>query len=85
MAFMTCNPLTRGIPPEMRKTFALSQTRKLLGTDFQALFKAKLAANGGEVPRLIAGARERCYEMDRCRKELPAGVAKRHRNRVVMP
>jgi hypothetical protein len=62
----------------MTSDFALAQTRKLLETDFEDLFKTKVAANGGKVPSLIAGARERCYELKRCRDELPAGKVKWH-------
>lgn len=57
----------------MSNAYALAQTRAFLDKDYKALFEAKVAANGGKVPSLIAGARESCFELKRCRKELPAG------------
>jgi hypothetical protein len=69
--------LTTSIPPEMRLPFALAQTQKWLDRDYETMFRAKVAADGGKIPALIAGARERCYELKRCRDVIPPGTVKR--------
>ena len=64
---------TRSIPDDMRIEHALEQMRAYLGRDLKAMFDEVVLANGGKVPRLIRAARERCYELNRCRDELPVG------------
>jgi hypothetical protein len=61
------------IPEDMRLTYALQAMESCLSRDLYAMFQAVLSSNGGHVPRLIEGARERCYELERCRGVFPEG------------
>lgn len=66
-------PIDRYIPPEMRFAFGLEQMRNYLDRDAKEMYRQVLMENGGQVPRLKKGARERCYELKRCSKMFEAG------------
>ena len=57
----------------MKMDYALGQMQAYIDRDLEAMFNEVVAANQGKVPRLIKGARERCYELKRCRDELAVG------------
>lgn len=57
----------------MKLPYALKQSKAFLNRDLHAMFRKVLRKNGGQVPRLKAGARERCAEINRCEKPLKAG------------
>jgi hypothetical protein len=57
----------------MRLPYALAQTEAFLDRDLYSMFRKVLRSNGGRVPRLKAGARERCGELKRCKPPLEVG------------
>ncbi|KAI9638396.1 uncharacterized protein MKK02DRAFT_10347, partial [Dioszegia hungarica] len=61
-------PIERYIPDDMKLPYALKQSKAFLNRDLHAMFRKVLRKNGGQVPRLKAGARERCAEINRCEK-----------------
>ncbi|WVR05095.1 hypothetical protein IAU60_002107 [Kwoniella sp. DSM 27419] len=65
--------IERYIPDDMRLSFAKSQLRKYMARDLESMFHQVVRANGGKIPALIKGARERCYEHKRCHHPMPAG------------
>jgi hypothetical protein len=66
-------PIERYIPDNMHWDYAVEQLKVYVERDLKAMFEEVLLANDGQVPRLIKGARERCYELERCKDVLPAG------------
>ena len=66
-------PIERYIPKEMEFNYGLEKMRAYLDRDLVGMYEAVVAANNGSVPRLIAGAREQCYKLERCREPLPPG------------
>jgi hypothetical protein len=66
-------PIERYIPDNMKLSYAMEQLRAYVERDLIGMFERVLRGNGGEVPRLIKGARERCYELERCRGLLAEG------------
>jgi hypothetical protein len=57
----------------MKLPYALAQSEAFLERDLHGMFRSVLRKNGGKVPRLKAGARERCAELKRCQLPLPEG------------
>jgi hypothetical protein len=57
----------------MKLPYALEQSKAFLARDLHAMFRKVLRKNGGRVPRLKAGARERCDELKRCKPPLAEG------------
>lgn len=66
-------PIQRYIPPDMKLEFCLDKFRKYLGRNLEGMYRTVLRRNGGEIPRLGKGIRERCTELKRCPAALPAG------------
>ncbi|KAK8869891.1 hypothetical protein IAR55_000459 [Kwoniella newhampshirensis] len=66
-------PIERYIPDDMKLTYTLSQLTRYLDRDLKQMMDTKVALNGGKVPALQQGIRERCYELKRCREPLKAG------------
>ncbi|WWC61213.1 uncharacterized protein I303_103793 [Kwoniella dejecticola CBS 10117] len=65
--------IERYIPEDMKLTYTLSQLSKYLQRDLKLMFQDVRDNNAGKIPRLKKGARERCYELNRCKKPLEAG------------
>ena len=63
------------IPPDMKSDYALRHLRAYLAWDLDAMLAEALDKNGGIVPPLHPGIRERCFELDRC-QVLPPGKTK---------
>lgn len=61
----------------MKLPYALLKTQEYINRDLEAMFSSVVKNNGGVVPALAAGARERCYELDRCRKMVEVGTVRR--------
>lgn len=57
----------------MRWTYCLQEMKKYLNRDLQAMFRRVVRENGGKIPRLYKGARERTRELDRLAPELESG------------
>nr|ODN81216.1 hypothetical protein L203_05722 [Cryptococcus depauperatus CBS 7841] len=66
-------PIEPYIPDDMRYDYALPKLQEYLNRDLEAMMKEKVSRNGGRIPRLLKGARERCYELNRCRPLLESG------------
>ncbi|WVQ78012.1 hypothetical protein IAT38_000093 [Cryptococcus sp. DSM 104549] len=66
-------PVERYVPEDMRFPFALEKLAEYLARPLEKLMAERVAENGGEVPRMLKGVRERCYELERCRSTLDAG------------
>lgn len=64
------------VPDDMKLAFALRKTKEYVDRDLEGMFARVLAENGGRVPALAAGVRERCYELERCRKVIEPGIIK---------
>lgn len=60
----------------MKLPYAVHKTREYIDRDLEAMFDAVRADNGGKIPGLAAGVRERCYELDRCRKMIEPGTVR---------
>jgi len=65
--------IERYIPPEMKFEYGLEQMRQYVGRNLEGMFNAIVEENGGEVPKLRAGAREQCLKVNRCKAALLAG------------
>jgi len=57
----------------MKLTYAVQQLKAYVDRDVKAMFEEVVAKNDGQIPRLLKGARERCYELNRCPPLLPEG------------
>jgi hypothetical protein len=66
-------PIDRYVPPEMKYEFALDKFRQYLDRDLEGMYENVLRRNGGHIPRMARGIRERCLELKRCEPALPAG------------
>jgi len=66
-------PIERYIPPDMKFEFGLEKFRRYLDRDLEGMFKEVVRQNGGEIPQLGRGIRERCLELKRCDPGLPEG------------
>ncbi|KAK4683567.1 hypothetical protein P7C73_g6676, partial [Tremellales sp. Uapishka_1] len=65
-------PIERFIPETMTLSFAVQETKAYLERDWEGMFEQKVRENGGKVPALKAGLRERCIELGRCQPLLQA-------------
>ncbi|OCF71955.1 hypothetical protein I204_07218 [Kwoniella mangroviensis CBS 8886] len=65
--------IERYIPEDMKLPHALSQLGRYLSRDLKAMFDEVVKNNDGKIPKLKKGTRERCYEIDRCKKMLEVG------------
>lgn len=63
----------------MKLPYALLKTKEYINRDLEGMFETVHARNGAQVPALAAGVRERCYELDRCRKMVDIGTVRRKR------
>jgi hypothetical protein len=59
-------PIERYIPTDMTYAYGLEQMRKYLYRDLVGMFARVVEQNGGRIPAMIKGPRERCYELKRC-------------------
>lgn len=50
----------------MKWNAAVARTKKHMSEDWEAKFNQVVAENGGEIPRVLPGVRERCFELHRC-------------------
>lgn len=57
----------------MQWTHCLQQMKKYLNRDLQAMFRRVVRENGGKIPALYKGGRERTYQLDRLEPELQSG------------
>lgn len=71
--------LMSSIPDDMRLPYALSKTREYISRDLESMYRQVVVSNGGKVPGLAPGVRERCFELDRCRKMVEVGTVRRKR------
>lgn len=67
----------QSIPEDMKLPYALLKTEEYINRDLESMFNTVVQRNGGEVPALAAGVRERCYELDRCRGMVDVGTVRR--------
>ncbi|WVQ78014.1 hypothetical protein IAT38_000095 [Cryptococcus sp. DSM 104549] len=66
-------PIERYIPDDMQLPTALEKLLTYLTRPSKSMMEERVAANGGRVPQLMAGLRERCYELGRCSPMFEAG------------
>ncbi|WWC69545.1 uncharacterized protein I206_103487 [Kwoniella pini CBS 10737] len=65
--------IERYIPENMKLPYTLSQLSKYLSRDLKLMFKDVIDNNGGKIPKLKKGTRERCYKLNRCKEPLKIG------------
>lgn len=63
----------------MKLPYAMKKTREYINRDLQTMFNRVVSEDGGRIPALAAGVRERCYELERCRKMVEVGTVRRKR------
>ncbi|ODN84711.1 hypothetical protein L202_00602 [Cryptococcus amylolentus CBS 6039] len=66
-------PIERFIPEDMRLDYTVSKLQEYLDRDLEGMMRVKVEENGGQVPALGKGLRERCHELKRCQPELAKG------------
>ncbi|TYJ57167.1 hypothetical protein B9479_002082 [Cryptococcus floricola] len=66
-------PIERFIPDDMRLSHTMKALEAYMNRDLVKMMELKVKANGGKIPALKAGLRERCIELGRCMPELPPG------------
>ncbi|ODO03375.1 hypothetical protein L198_02221 [Cryptococcus wingfieldii CBS 7118] len=66
-------PIERFIPDDMPLSHTMKALEAYMNRDLVKMMELKVKANGGKIPALKAGLRERCIELDRCMPELPPG------------
>lgn len=67
------------IPEDMKLPYALSKTKEYISRDLESMYRQVVIDNGGKVPELAAGVRERCHELNRCREMVEPGTVRRKR------
>ncbi|WVQ78013.1 hypothetical protein IAT38_000094 [Cryptococcus sp. DSM 104549] len=66
-------PIERYFPEDMRLPYVLKQLHEHLNRPAKSIMAERVAANGGKVPRMMKGLRERCFELKRCKPLLAEG------------
>ncbi|WVQ78015.1 hypothetical protein IAT38_000096 [Cryptococcus sp. DSM 104549] len=66
-------PIDRYIPESMHYSFAMERLHEYLTRPQERMMAKVVAANDGQVPPLMAGLRERCYQLERCKPMFEEG------------